>query len=124
MIKRHCKQLERRWRASQEELDKDVIKFPKRSYLQQIWETKRKALAKSINNNSNSRKDIFAITKDFTTPEATSSNITPTQELCRELSDFFCSKITSIYSNFDSQLHPISLAISLPVSDKGNIMTI
>ena len=61
MTKQPCKQLEWRWRACQEESDKDMFKSAQRCYRQQIRETKRKALAECINHSSNSNKDIFAI---------------------------------------------------------------
>ena len=93
MTKRHCKQLERRLRASQEKWDKDMFKSTQRRYHQQIWETKQKAQADHINKSSNGSKHFFPITKDFTTPAATLVE----------------------HHSFN-----LAFAISSPVSDKGH----
>ena len=86
---------------SQEDKYKETYKSTLGRNHQQIRESKRKALADRIDTSTNSSKEIFLIIKDFTIPAATASNITPFQKLCNELSEFFNSKITVIYDNFD-----------------------
>lgn len=54
---------------------------------------------------------------------AASSNITPSQDVCNKLFQFFCNKISSIYSNFDSQMDPFTIATQLPITHDERTLT-
>ena len=83
-----------------------------------IWATKCTALVDSIDASTNRSKEIFAIMKDFTSPVAASNSITPSQNLCNKVSQFFNNKINTIYSNFNPQLDLKDLAKRHPILSK------
>lgn len=90
-------------------MEKDTFKAALRKYHQLIRESMRKDQTEQIQAKSNSSKEIFAVVKDFSTPAIDG----PTQDLCND-SNFLCSKITTIYSNFVPQPDPLNLTRSLP----------
>ena len=95
----NCRQLERKWCTSNKAEDHTTFKTALNQYHRLLKETKKNALADYLEASANRSKELFAIVKEFSNPAAANNEITPSQELCDNLVDFFQDKISVIYEN-------------------------
>lgn len=100
VIKRQCKNLERRWRRSHDERDKERFKIALSNYHKNIKAARKASIASQLARAENAPKTLFQILKSFTSPKACDNLEAPSQALCDNIAQYFTQKIELIYDKF------------------------